>query len=208
MTTFYIVRHGETDWNKKRIAQGHKDIPLNETGELQAKEAAIKLRNIQFDLAFSSDLLRAKRTAEIIILNRDLEIKTTKALREKKLGTLEGQSSDVFHAQMKLLKALSHNDRLKHKLNDTSETDEEVISRIFTFLRETAIAYPEKTILVTSHGGIFHMILLHLGVMDYTASDAMRIKNTGYIKLESDGVEFFVKEQIGIESLGETPENV
>lgn len=48
ITTFYLVRHGETDWNKKRIIQGQKDILLNEVGESQAKVAAIIFKNMRF----------------------------------------------------------------------------------------------------------------------------------------------------------------
>jgi broad specificity phosphatase PhoE len=199
MTKFYIVRHGETDWNKQKKAQGHTDIPLNETGEVQAKDVAKLLKDIKFDLAFSSDLLRAKRTAEIIALEHNLAVQTTEALREKGLGTLEGKSTNVFRAELELLKALSHEERIKHRFNDESEIEEEFISRIFTFLRETAIAYPEKNILVGTHGGVLHMLLVHLGVMTYNESDMTKIHNAAYIKVESDGVEFFVKEQVGIE---------
>src|SRR5258706_14102789 len=96
LTTFYIVRHGETDWNAERRLQGHSDIPLNENGELQAKNLADELQDITFDLAFSSDLLRAKRTAEIIALEHKLEVQTTKLIREKNYGSLEGKPSQIF----------------------------------------------------------------------------------------------------------------
>ena len=54
-TIFYIVRHGETQWNVDCKMQGHLDIPLNGRGRIQAKDVAKKLRSIHFDLAFSSD---------------------------------------------------------------------------------------------------------------------------------------------------------
>jgi broad specificity phosphatase PhoE len=72
--TFYITRHGETVWNIQQRMQGQQDSPLTENGILQAKAAAEKLKKIHFDHAFSSDLLRARRTAEIIAADHDLAI--------------------------------------------------------------------------------------------------------------------------------------
>ena len=68
-----------------------------------------------------------------------------------------------------------------------------LLQRIFTFLRETAIAYPGKNILVGTHYGVLRTILIHLGVKTHEEFENMRMKNGGYIKLDSDGVEFFVK---------------
>lgn len=200
LTTFYIVRHGETDWNKNKIMQGQKDIPLNETGEQQAKDLAQLFKDIDFDLAFSSDLIRAKRTAEIVALEHQLTVETTKLLRERSFGRYEGQPSAALIAQIKLLRALTDDERRKHKVDDESESDEEVIGRFITFLRETAITHPGKTVLVGAHGGFFHVMLVHLGILSYPESDAMRIKNSGYIKLLTDGVDFFVKEIVGKEA--------
>ena len=81
--TIYLVRHGETDNNVNDIIQGQmKGISLNTTGKDQAKLAALKLKKIKFDAIYSSDLLRAKQTAQIINLEHNLAIKTHKALRE------------------------------------------------------------------------------------------------------------------------------
>lgn len=65
-TEIYIFRHGETDWNKERRFQGHTDIPLNQNGRQQASELALKIRKINPELILTSDLLRAKQTAEIV----------------------------------------------------------------------------------------------------------------------------------------------
>ena len=81
-STIYLVRHGETEWNTEGRLQGQKDSFLTAKGEKQAAQTAEKLKGVKFDAIFSSDLLRAKRTAEIIKLERQLEINTTKALRE------------------------------------------------------------------------------------------------------------------------------
>ena len=63
----YFVRHGETDWNKERKIQGQVDIPLNEFGRHLARETAKGLRDVPFDVCFTSPLGRARETAEIIL---------------------------------------------------------------------------------------------------------------------------------------------
>lgn len=60
----YLVRHGQTDWNKLKVMQGRTDIPLNEKGIEQAKVVGEKLRGINFDAIFYSPLLRAKQTMQ------------------------------------------------------------------------------------------------------------------------------------------------
>ena len=63
----YLVRHGETDWNQAGLLQGQTDIALNAQGLEQAREAAERLKEVPFEIAFCSPLIRAKRTAETII---------------------------------------------------------------------------------------------------------------------------------------------
>jgi 2,3-bisphosphoglycerate-dependent phosphoglycerate mutase len=197
VTTFYLVRHGETDWNKKRLVQGQLDIPLNETGEEQAKSLADVLEHVQFDLAFSSDLLRAKRTAEIVVLEKALLVATTQLLRDRNFGKFQGGTVDALRAYFSLLEGLTHEERYKHRMADDVESDEEVTTRLMTFLRETALTHPGKTILVGTHG-ILRMVLIHLGFLTYEQSDETSVKNGAYIKLTSDGVDFFVKETVGL----------
>jgi broad specificity phosphatase PhoE len=197
-TTFYIVRHGETDWNVQRRVQGHTDIPLNENGEMQAKFFANKLKHIKFDLAFSSDLLRAHRTAKIIALEHKLEVQTTEILREKKLGKFEGQHYDTVSTYFKLIDSMDQQQRLKHKIVDDAESDEEVINRLFTFLKETSILYPGKNILVVTHGAMLRNALAHLNYTIYDELKTCKISNTAHIELLADGEEAFIKSIDGI----------
>ena len=70
----YIMRHGETEWNVRRLYQGHSDIPLNENGVALAEITGRGLRDIPFDLAFTSPLRRARQTAEIVLRGRDVPL--------------------------------------------------------------------------------------------------------------------------------------
>ncbi len=200
LTTFYIIRHGETEWNVLKRIQGHTDIPLNKAGELQAKELSKKFSQISFDFVFSSDLIRAKRTTEIIALDRKLKIQTTELLRERAFGKYEGKHNNKLSLSSynALLKAMAFEKRQEHRLDTGVESDEELIARIITFLRETAIIYPGKIILIGTHGGILRILLIHLGLATYKTLPHNSISNTSYIKLSSDGVDFFVDEMQGI----------
>ena len=82
----YLVRHGETDWNQAGLLQGQTDIALNAQGLEQAREAAERLKDVPFEIAFCSPLIRAKRTAEIIIGDRKITLTTDERLRELNFG--------------------------------------------------------------------------------------------------------------------------
>ncbi len=94
MTLLTLVRHGETDWNRDRRIQGSTDIPLNDTGRAQARAAAAGLRG---DIIVSSDLSRARETAEIIAAELDLPAPTLYPdLRERAYGDAEGVDAVDF----------------------------------------------------------------------------------------------------------------
>lgn len=200
--TFYLVRHGETEWNAKGLVQGHTDIPLNKKGETQAKGLAKRFKRIHFAAAFSSDLVRARRTAEIITLEKQIAVKTTKALRERCFGRLEGKDWTKSQGELELLwkklTIITDDERKKHQL-EGAENNEEAMARFIPLLRELALAYQGKTVLVVTHGGIMRIFLHHVGFGNEKTLPAGSIKNTAYIKLPSDGVDFFVEETFGIE---------
>jgi probable phosphoglycerate mutase len=89
----YIVRHGATDWNQSGRIQGHMDIPLNETGRAQARLASIRLAAFRATALYSSDLLRAYETAQIIGQTTGLRVMQQPGLREINFGAWQGLSS-------------------------------------------------------------------------------------------------------------------
>ncbi|MCL6096279.1 MAG: histidine phosphatase family protein [Patescibacteria group bacterium] len=203
--TVYLVRHGQTDWNVKNLVQGHTDRALNSEGIIQAKEIATELKRVKFDKAFSSDLLRAKQTAEIIAKEHKLAVETTEILRERNFGYLEGESNEKLKNIQKEIAALEESRRFSYKHHPSVENDEEVITRLMIFIRETAISYIGKNILVVSHGGPIRILLIKLGVASH--ADIINVTNLAYVKLESDGSDFFVKEIKGIKVNGKELKN-
>lgn len=95
--TLHLFRHGQTDWNLARRLQGHTDIPLNEEGRRQAQGLQTYFSENPVSLFISSDLLRAQETARIANQNLQKPLHATPALRESRLGELEGKTrEEVF----------------------------------------------------------------------------------------------------------------
>ena len=94
----YIVRHGETDHNANRIAQGHANISLNALGKKQAQLLGELLEVVNLDIVYSSDLKRAKQTTEAIMKYQQCKVVYTKKLREANYGILDGKSYDEINA--------------------------------------------------------------------------------------------------------------
>ncbi|KAI0030830.1 phosphoglycerate mutase-like protein [Vararia minispora EC-137] len=95
----YIVRHGETEENRRAIIQGQRDTELNDAGRTQAHQVGSALEKIPFKKAWSSDLCRAAATAEEILKHHpDLELVKQPALRERYMGEWEGKAVKDRHA--------------------------------------------------------------------------------------------------------------
>ena len=137
--TLYLVRHGETEWNVAHIVQGFEDSPLTEQGVRQAEATAKELKRVPFDAIFSSDSSRAERTAEILRLERELAIQTSRELRERNFGKFEGKPGAEFKAAFKKMNEriveLSIDEQKKNKLASDIESDDELVSRFITKLR-------------------------------------------------------------------------
>src|SRR5579859_4359366 len=124
--TFYIVRHAQSEANAKGLRAGQMDFDLSEEGANQSKERAKDLADVTFDLAFSSDLLRAKKTAEIIALEHKIAVVTTEKLRERAWGKeLEGKTVADSWELLKDWESLSYKERYSQKPFADMESDEE-----------------------------------------------------------------------------------
>jgi 2,3-bisphosphoglycerate-dependent phosphoglycerate mutase len=200
--TIYVIRHGETEWNIAQKMQGQHDSPLTPAGIEQAKQRAKTLAHINFAEIFSSDLLRAKRTAEIIALEHQITVKTSQLIRERNFGKYEGIEISAYRKALQGLlqksETLSEKEQFALKLDDDIESDEEISTRMIQFLREVAVAYPGKTIGIVCHGGIMRATLIHLGYGTFKELQHGAIENVGYYVLEADGVDFFIKSTDGI----------
>lgn len=108
MLELWLIRHGETDWNREGRIQGQTDTELNDLGREQAKRLAMRLEDESFDTVYSSDLSRAHETARIVLPNEEPHL--DERLREMSFGVLEGKKRDEFTSEEEELlnKTLRH----------------------------------------------------------------------------------------------------
>ena len=191
--TIYLTRHGETKWNEKKLVQGHTDIPLNEKGKKQSELLKNKLKNINFDAVFSSNLLRAKNSAEIITWEKKLPVKTTNALKERFFGRFEGKPLEDLVKTIGEVMTVSKEEQKRLKIYDV-ESDDDILLRLLPFIKRVAADYSGKNVLMVTHGGLLRAFLKFMGFKIPKYSDHP-MKNTGYLIIKSDGKEFKIKEE-------------
>ncbi len=167
----YLVRHGQTDYNKEGRIQGQMDVPLNKKGRHQAKETSKKLKNVQFAHAFSSDLKRAKQTAQIILENNihnGISVKLDKRLREKQYGVWEGITWNKVHERHPKLKREINDRPLRWAATD-GENMRQMFQRIKDFLLDLKSTIKKErgksnqsknSILVVSHNSPIRLMLV------------------------------------------------
>jgi broad specificity phosphatase PhoE len=136
MTTLLLVRHGETDWNAEGRLQGQTDRPLSDYGRRQARQLAEELAGEELDAIYSSDLARARETAEIVGETLGLPIELDRDLREKDWGTWEGLTP-------------VERDRVEF-VGESTETHRD---RMLRALRQISERHPGAHVLVVTHGG-------------------------------------------------------
>ena len=160
----YFVRHGETIWNKEKKIQGRSDIPLNEYGRELGQITADALKDIPFDIVYSSPLIRAKETAEILVQNRNLEIYEDYRLLEMSFGEGEGESLPEIHThpEMKLYNFI-HNPG-EYTPPTGGETFEELYERCKSFIEEIIIPAEKKynTMLIVGHGALIRGMIHYI----------------------------------------------
>lgn len=152
MTTFYIVRHGETLWNAEGRIQGHTDVGLTERGKEQARATARRLAGIAFGAAYSSDMSRTRDTAQIILGERDTPLKSVPELREYNKGVFEGLTPDEYREQYPHLyeSSLVNDPDFAPPGGETIRQCQSRLSQFFSSLRDL---HQSEDVLIVGHGG-------------------------------------------------------
>ena len=153
MTRFYLVRHGETEWNRIRRIQGVSDIPLNDTGRAQAAAVGDILAKHRFDLIVSSPLSRALETARIISRRLGMPLPlVVPELIERNYGDAEGQTRAELDSQYPPGSEIPGR-----------EERASVTARAVRTLQDLAVRHPDADIIAVAHGGLIR------SVVDYAA---------------------------------------
>jgi broad specificity phosphatase PhoE len=164
MTTLLLVRHGETDWNRVGRWQGGSDTQLNDLGREQARALADQLDG-DIDVVYSSDLARARETAEIVAAKLGLEVRLDPRLRERGFGGWEGLTTTEIEDRF----GDAHRRWLAGEGAgaDDAETFEDFSARVNHFLADLVRLHPDDEVLVISHGGSIRVIHALAAGLDY-----------------------------------------
>ena len=198
-TTFYFVRHGESEANAARRFAGQSDSPLTERGRRQAAAVAMELAAIHFDKVVSSDLARTRDTAEAIARQQGVPVEIVPELREidvgEKTGTtfdevagLPGWRDDAFVAW------------------PGGETLDQVLARSLGAIERLARENPGKTICIVGHGGVNRILLSRfLGLLPRL--DRSPATNTNISVVVTDGETYRVERLFAADHVGDAQES-
>lgn len=200
--TIYLVRHGETDWNREGRWQGHTDIPLNDQGRAQAKMSKAVFSSLSFDAIYSSDLNRTRETAEIIGEGRSQAVECYSDFREVSCKPLEGKQFNDLPVEMREAIKKSRNlpapHYFSHKWHPLVESQKECFQRVTQCLIRQISLAGASSLLVVTHGGIIRFILDHF---HFEPGKTWKVQNCGYVQLSYSNSTFKFEQHHGIESI-------
>mgnify|MGYP000017231777 CR=1 FL=1 len=160
----YIVRHGETVWNEKKLLQGRTDIELNEKGRELARITGENLKSTDFDLVYSSPLKRAYETAQLIVGKRNIPIIKNDLIMEMCFGDWEGKNmSELLKDDSQDFRFFFKQPQLYHPIGN-GESFEELCSRASKFMTDYVepLATRYSRIMVVAHGAINKAMMMHV----------------------------------------------
>jgi broad specificity phosphatase PhoE len=171
VTTIFLARHGESDWNAERRWQGHADRPLTARGREQAHALADRLSDIELDAVYSSDLRRARETATMVAEEQGLEVTALPDLREIDVGSWSGLNRD--EARIRFPEDFERWLQGGPGWKD-GETYPEMSRRVVDAVFRLAEAHDGGRVLVVCHGGPIRAV--HATALDVDVHAYRRIR--------------------------------
>lgn len=186
MKKIYLFRHGETDYNKQRKTQSTVDIPLNETGLIQAKNNANFFMDKGVEHIYSSPLIRAIQTAKVVADLLNIEIEPVDDLAEIDLHFIDGLTYDEVDKLLGVnfwdLTLFSRDDGMDFRVSDECETKREARERFGNAVLNICKNTPYNTIGISAHGFVLSEFIRYC---DF--EDDSHVKNCEIIEAECDG---------------------
>jgi alpha-ribazole phosphatase len=168
-----LLRHGATDWNNMKLAQGHADIPLNDEGWSHAFHAARDLYGLNIDAVYASDLQRARDTAHPIASTHGLEVELDPELREIDQGDWEGlHVEEIKKTWPEIWGPARH-----YSARPGGESPQHVRERALGAVRRIVDAHPDGTVVIVSHGGTIRWLCAE--VLGYDDHRSARLRGLG-----------------------------
>ena len=179
MTILVLIRHGQSLWNAENRFTGWTDIDLSKKGENEAKAAGEKLENVSFDVVYTSALMRAQRTAEIIIKHnkkaQDIPTYKDERLNERHYGSLQGlnktETAEKYGAEQV---------HIWRRSFDISPPDGESLKmtaeRTLPYFKDDVLKHLNegKNVLISAHGNSLRSIVMH--IEDISKEDIVKLE--------------------------------
>ncbi len=175
----YLVRHGETDWNRGEKLQGQSDVPLNEYGIQLARETGEALESVPFDLAFCSPLGRAVQTAKILLGSREIPLCQDPRLMEMRFGVMEGVAFRDARTDEKNPMYHFFHAPACYQPPEGAESFQQLYDRTAEFLRERILPLEGmyQNVLIAAHGAVNRSIINPLAGIDLAHFWQIRLPN-------------------------------
>ncbi|MBQ0058368.1 MAG: histidine phosphatase family protein [Lachnospiraceae bacterium] len=193
---FYFVRHGQTYWNAQAIMQGQTNIPLNEVGKEQATNTREILKDVDFDIAFTSPLMRSSETAEIVLEGRDVELKIEPMVIEQAYGISESLPHTGWYEEDSPIYGYRPYPE-KFKANIGGESFEALTDRARRYVKERLIPMENQynCVLVASHGAFLSALFnVFTGNDDISQFWREMLPNAGAARVHLENGVFTIEE--------------
>jgi len=176
MTRLYLVRHGETEWNKVSKIQGRTDTQLSSHGVEQAKKLAERLSEEDINVIYSSSLQRALKTARIIAEHKSCSIYESEAYHEIRLGPWEGMTMNEIQEKYGEHLVTYRDNPANFKLPG-AETFEQLSERTYRAIQEIVARHSGSNILLVSHGTAIKAAIIRILGIDINNYNKFKIDN-------------------------------
>ncbi len=178
VTRIFLIRHGETEWNRLGKYQGVTDSPLTERGKMQADQMgrALQAHQIDFSALYTSPLGRAVESAQIISSHLGLELKQEDRLKERSYGIFEG------FTRKEVMQRFPHEVRMNREQSGfvipKGESREDLLRRVKDTLSDLVTLHGGEDVLLITHGGWISMALRYLLHIPMVIENKFIISNT------------------------------
>ncbi|MBM7836270.1 histidine phosphatase family protein [Clostridium sardiniense] len=203
MTTIYLTRHGQTEWNLEKRLQGHGNSPLTEFGLNRAKELSERIKDINIDTIYTSPIERAYKTAQIVKGDKYIEVKVHEGLKEMNFGDYEGKITEEVMKENPDwdISAIMRGNLEMRAPN--GETLGEVRERVNSAMRDIIKENEGKNILIVAHGITLKAIMTFFNdqeanneVMEQASLTKVIVDGENFnIEFKNDGSHFTLKEE-------------
>ena len=205
-TTFVLVRHGETEWNRAGRIQGHTDSALTAAGVEQALAIGRQLAEDRFDHLLASDLGRAHRTASLISPHVNLTITSHTGLRERRFGIAEGKTyAEIDRDHPEMFSRVRETD--PDYAAAGGESRRQFHTRVMATLNSLAHEHAGRKLLLVTHGGVLAAIYRSLNGLPIASPHQIEIPNAAYNRISCIDSDWQVDVWAGTEHLGERTDN-